>query len=47
MRKLFLYLKRWFRTILYLEKWRPSQKQVVPDEIEQGIALRKFKNTEE
>tara|TARA_R100000687_G_scaffold53_1_gene43 strand:+ start:81 stop:224 length:144 start_codon:yes stop_codon:yes gene_type:complete len=47
MRKLFLHLKRWFRTVLYLKKWRPSQKQVVPKEVEQGITLRKFKNTEE
>jgi hypothetical protein len=47
MRKLFLHLKRWFQTILYLKKWRPSQQQVVPKEAEQGITLRKFKNTEE
>ena len=47
MRKLFLHLKRWFRTVLYLKKWRPSQQQVVPDEMEQGVTLRKFKNTEE
>ena len=47
MRKLFLHLKRWFRTVLYLKKWRPSQKQVVPTEVEQGVTLRKFKNTEE
>ena len=47
MRKLFLHLTRWCRPVLYLKKWRPSQKQVVPKEVEQGITLRKFKHTAE
>ena len=37
---------RWFRfrlRSLYLPKWKPSEKQVTPNEVKDGIDLRKWK----
>lgn len=39
--KLYIITKRWWRTTIYLKKWKPSKEQVLPEEITKGLALKK------
>ena len=54
-RKLYIITKRWWRTTLYLkkwkpqvplavlnlDKWKPNEEQVLPEEITKGLSLKK------
>ena len=58
-RKLYIITKRWWRTTLYLkkwkpqvplavlnlDKWKPNEEQVLPEEITKGVSLNKVPST--
>ena len=58
-RKLYIITKRWWRTTLYLkkwkpqvplaelnlDKWKPNEEQVLPEEITKGVSLKKVPST--
>jgi|TARA_R110001592_G_scaffold188867_4_gene434292 hypothetical protein len=39
--KLYIITKRWWRTTIYLKKWKAKKEQVLPAEITEGLALKK------